>query len=54
MEETVACQKCNMDVNNSDDLFDYEDISVCDYCFDELRRLDERVYQINDDFMDYE
>ena len=56
MSEELFCEKCERDVNSENDLLDYEDMRVCEYCFDELRRLDEQVYQgmSTEGFDDYE
>jgi hypothetical protein len=45
MDDQLLCDNCDVAIENESDMLDYEDMSVCEYCFDELRRLDERAYQ---------
>jgi len=45
IEEQLICEKCNAILEDESDLLDYEDMTVCEYCLDEYRRLDEQVYQ---------
>ena len=45
MEDELICEKCEAKVEKESDLLDYEDMRICEYCLDELRRLDEQVYQ---------
>ena len=56
MEEKLICENCNVEVEHERDWLDYEDMLVCDYCLDKLRRLDEQVYQdlSSEGFNDYD
>lgn len=45
MDDELLCNNCEVAIETESDILDYEDMSVCEYCFDELRRLDERTYQ---------
>lgn len=45
MDEELICEKCGIEAIDVSDILDYEDMSVCEYCLDELRRLDEQEYQ---------
>lgn len=45
MDDELICEKCGIEVSDERDLLDYEDMLVCEYCLDELRRLDEQGYQ---------
>lgn len=56
MDETFICDNCGIEITNENDILDYEDMSVCEYCLHELRMLDEQSYQelSSEGFNDYE
>jgi len=45
MDTELMCENCEAIVESDTDLLDYEELSVCEYCLDELRMLDEQGYQ---------
>ena len=42
--DNLICENCEVEVKHERDLMDYEDMLVCEYCFDKLRRQDEQDY----------
>ena len=51
-----VCEECGREMEYDSDLISYEDVMVCEHCFDKLRRLDEVGYQEleMEDFNEYE
>ena len=44
-EVPFCCEECDDVLNCEDDVFPYEDMKVCEDCFDELRIRDEQEVQ---------
>ena len=42
--EDLVCENCGINVNTELELMDYEEMLVCENCFDKLRRQDEQEY----------